>query len=106
MQRFLDFMAADCPSDAVVKSTSVVELGDSCVSLDHHQQRPGPSNKHAWEQQQPQGRRGVPLLSTELTVSADGTQLAYSTAPDAMRDHLLAVFDRGIQRLQVGEARL
>ena len=103
MERFLDFVAAACPANAVVRSTSTVELGDSCADQQQHQRR-----QQLEEQplQQPQGRRGVPLLSTEIVLVPDGARLAYGTAPEAIRDHTLALFDRGLQRLQVRASQL
>ena len=43
----------------------------------------------------------MPLLSSELVVTPDGTQLAYATPPEAVQARVLALFERGLQRLQV-----
>ena len=94
-ERLLEFVRSACPASVAVHSTATVELASTCI----HQQPP-PTQQQ--QQQQQQARRAVPLLSNELVISADGASVAYASGADAMRERVLAAFDRGLQRLQVG----
>jgi hypothetical protein len=47
------------------------------------------------------GKR-LPLLTAELMVTPDGTTFCYSTPPDLIHSKALALFDRALQKLQVG----
>lgn len=45
-------------------------------------------------------QRKAPLLLLELIITPDGTGFAYSTAPDAVHEHIISLFDRAINKLQ------
>jgi hypothetical protein len=78
--RLLEYTSASVAWDAAVRSTAVVDLG----------------SPHAGS------RRSAPLLAAEMTVSPDGLSLGYGTGPEAVHSRLMALFDNGLQRLQVG----
>lgn len=90
MAKFLDLIRSACPPNPIVKSTAAVELGDAICSS-----QPAVAAAAA-------ARRSAPLLVTELVVTPDGQHLAYGTAPEVVHAHMLALFDRGLQRMQVG----
>lgn len=82
MARLLEYLSASVARDAAARSTAVVDLGNSHTG----------------------SRRGAPLLAAELTLSADGGSLGYGIGPEAVHSRLMALFDNGLQRLQVGGA--
>jgi len=91
MDRFLEFIQSACACDAVVRSTAVVDLGSSGCG------RSGEAAAGA------ASRRSAPLLVSEMLVVREaGDKLGYSTGPELVAARLMALFERGLQRLQVG----
>lgn len=48
--------------------------------------------------------RKAPLLSTELVITPEGDDFAYSTAVETIHQKIIAVFDRAILKLQVSSS--
>jgi hypothetical protein len=97
MERLLDFLQSAAGAPPLVRSTCAVDAacggGGGCCSP-HTPHIPGAAGGEGG------GRRPVPLLSSELV--ADGASLGYATAPEAVVARVMALFERGLQRLQVG----
>lgn len=101
MARFLELLAAPCAPAAAVRATGDVDLG-AATGAGVLSAFKGVAGISGSGQVAAGGRRAAPLLVTEVVVSADGASLGYAAPPEAIAGRVAALFDKGLQRLQVG----
>jgi hypothetical protein len=104
MERFLDFVRAPCAGMIAVRSTAVVEFTATAPTAAATSSSSG-GLEGGLAVAAAAARRPAPLLASEMVVVPDGDgveRLGYSAGPEAIGSKVMALFERGLQRLQVG----